>query len=101
MVKYTDFEIYENKNGIEGGLYCRDKNKRDWYEIVKETKVNINEVGLLIYEDKIVDINNDLSVFFPSNKFDVVICKKENWMKRGIKIFLLKDKIKVLEVANE
>lgn len=101
MIKYMGFEIYKNEEGLEGVLYCRDKEKKDWYEIVKKTKINTDDIGLLIYKNEIVDISKDLSVFFPANKFDVIVCKKEEWMKRSIKISFLDDKIKILEDTNE
>lgn len=87
MIKryYKNFEIYKNKNGITGVLYCRDEEKKDWYEIIENEKIGDDEIAVLIYKNEIVDITKDLSTLFPSNVFEVIILKgKYKWLKRNI-----------------
>lgn len=104
MIKkyFKGFEIYKKDKGIEGVLYCRDTNKKDWYDIVKEEKLQRNEVAVLLYKNEIVDISNDLSVFFPADQFEVIILdKKDNWIKRNVKISKNEKEIYFVEDLSE
>lgn len=104
MIKkyFKGFEIYKKDEGIQGVLYCRDINKKDWYSIVKEEKLQENEIAVLIYKNEIVDISNDLSVFFPADQFEIIILdKKYEWIKRNVKISKTQKEIYFVEDLSE
>lgn len=73
-MNYTQFEIYTPENAVEGRLYWKSSEGKDWHEFVNELS-EVENVDILEYSKNgtILSVNPDMSFTIPVGKSYLVV----------------------------